>query len=189
MVCSRCILVVREHLVDLGLRPLRVELGEVEVLADAQAIDWPLLRHRLDQEGFAIIDQLSPQQRLVADIKAIVAELLASNPAALRSGHCSKQLSQRLGRRFAHLSDVFSATEGQSLEQYVVRQRLEAARHLLTTTALSVGRIARQLGFSNLGHLSRQFQQATGTSPTDYRRQHVAEPQAAALPDSKQPTP
>ena len=174
MVCSKCILVVREQLVALGLVPLRVELGEVELRDDEATIDWPRLRQCLEAEGFEMLDQLSPPQRLVAQIKEIIARLLATEPAALRSGHFSRQLSAQLQRRFAYLSDVFSATEGLSLEQYVIRQRVEAARCLLREGILPVGRVARELGYSNLGHLSRQFQRETGTSPTEYRRQCLA---------------
>lgn len=174
MVCSKCILVVREHLVELGLAPLRVELGEIELRTEPTAVDWPRLRECLEAEGFEILDQLSPQQRLVAQIKEFIAHLLANEPAALRSGYFSRQLSERLQRRFAYLSDVFSATEGLSLEQYVIRQRVEAARRLLREGTLPVGRVARELGYSNLGHLSRQFQRETGTSPTEYRRGYLA---------------
>ena len=39
MACVKCILVAREQFVDLGLVPLRVELGEVEVAGAAAAID------------------------------------------------------------------------------------------------------------------------------------------------------
>ena len=131
MVCSKCILVVREQLVELGLVPLRVELGEVELRNDAATVDWLKLRQCLEAEGFELLDQLSPQQRLVAQIKEIIAHLMATEPAALRSGHFSRELSEQLQRRFAYLSDVFSATEGLSLEQYVIRQRVEAARCLL----------------------------------------------------------
>ena len=171
MVCVKCILVVREQLVELGLVPLRVELGEVELRDDAATVDWLKLRQCLEAEGFELLDQLSPQQRLVAQIKDIITHLMATEPAALRSGHFSRQLSERLERRFAYLSDVFSAIEGLSLEQYVIRQRVEAAQCLLRDGSLPVGRVARELGYSNLGHLSRQFQRETGTSPTEYRRQ------------------
>ncbi|WP_165370356.1 helix-turn-helix transcriptional regulator [Hymenobacter persicinus] len=177
MVCSKCILVMRELLVELGLVPLRVELGEVELLGAADAIDWPGLQQCLEAEGFALLDQLSPQQRVVEQIKEVIAGLLRNEPAALRSGHFSRLLSGRLQRRFAYLSDVFSATEGLSLEQYVVRQRVEAARCLLRDGTLPVGRIANTLGYSNLGHLSRQFQRATGVSPSEYRRQCTASAQ------------
>ena len=182
MVCVKCILVVREQLVELGLVPLRVELGEVELRADPSSIDWARLRECLAAEGFEILDQLSPQQRLVAQVKEFIAYLLATDPAALRSGHFSRQLSERLQRRFAYLSDVFSATEGLSLEQYVIRQRVEAAQCLLRDGILPVGRVARELGYSNLGHLSRQFQRETGTSPSEYRREQLAGVQDAAMP-------
>ncbi len=189
MVCSKCILVVREQLLALGLVPLRVELGEVEIRGAAESIDWPRLHQCLEAEGFALLDRLSPPQRLVAQIKEIVADLLSREPVALRSGHFSRRLSEQLQRRFTYLSDVFSATEGQSLEQYVVRRRIEAVQHLLATTALSVGQIARKLGFSNLGHLSRQFQQATGTSPTCYRREASADAGLTVRPAQGEPLP
>lgn len=182
MVCSKCILVVRELLVELGLVPLRVELGEVELLGAATDLDWPRLQQRLAAEGFALLDQLSPQQRLVAQVKEVIAELLRDEPAALRSGHFSRRLSARLDRRFAYLSDVFSATEGVSLEQYVVQERVEAARRLLRDGSLPVGRIANLLGYSNLGHLSRQFQRAAGVSPSEYRRQCTGSAQPLKKP-------
>ena len=67
------------------------------------------------------MDQLSPQQRLVEIIKEVIADLLHTEPAGLRSGHFSRRVSERLQRRVAYLSDMFSATEGCSLEQYVTQ--------------------------------------------------------------------
>jgi AraC-like DNA-binding protein len=67
---------------------------------------------------------------------------------------------------------------GCNLELYVIRQRVKAAQLLLTTTTLAVGRIARQLGYSNLGHLSRQFQREMSCSPSEYRRAHSADQHA-----------
>ena len=189
MVCVKCILVVREQLVELGLVPLRVELGEVEVAGAAAAINWPRLRQCLAAEGFEVLDQLSSHQRLVEQIKATVAGLLATEPAQLRSGHFSRELSARLQHRFAFLSDVFSTTEGCTLELYVIRQRVAAAQQLLRETLLPVGRIARQLGYSNLGHLSRQFQRDTGIPPSEYRRQYVINQLAVTLPAGSEAEP
>ena len=87
MACVKCILVAREQFVDLGLVPLRVELGELEVAGAAAAIDWPRLRQCLEAEGFAVLDPLSSQQQLVEQIKLTIADLLVTAPAQLRSGH------------------------------------------------------------------------------------------------------
>ncbi|MDQ2770824.1 MAG: AraC family transcriptional regulator [Bacteroidota bacterium] len=184
MVCLKCILVVREQLVELGLVPLRVELGEIEVMGATEAIDWPLLRQCLEAEGFEVLDQLSSQQRIVEQVKATITELLATEPAKLRSGHFSRHLSTQLQHRFAFLSGAFSSTEGCTLELFVIRQRVAAARQLLVGTALPVGRIAHQLGYSTLGHLSRQFQRETGITPSGYRRQHTAGLLATSFPDA-----
>lgn len=182
MVCVKCILVVRELLVELGLVPLRVELGEVEVAGATATIDWPRLRQGLAAEGFAVLDPLSSQQQLVEQIKLTIADLLVTAPAQLRSGHFSRLLSTRLQHRYAFLSDVFSTAEGRNLELYVIQQRVAAAQQLLRDTALPVGRIARQLGYSNLGHLSRQFQREVGTSPSEYRRQLAGNLLSGLLP-------
>lgn len=136
---------------------MRVELGEVEVAGAAAAIDWPRLRQCLEAEGFAVLDPLSFLQQLVEQIKLTIADLLVTAPAQLGSGHFSRLLSTRLGHRYALLSDAFSAIEGCNLELYVIRQRVAAAQQLLRDTLPPVGRIARQLGYSNLGHLSRHF--------------------------------
>jgi len=48
---------------------------------------------------------------------------------------------------------------------------VEGARRLLREGTLPVDRVARELGYDNLGRLPRQFQRETDTSPTAYRRQ------------------
>jgi AraC family transcriptional regulator len=176
MVCSRGILLMRELLLALGLTPLRVELGVVEVAEPPSSIGWDRLRTQLLVEGFELLERQAPRHHLVQDIKRLVAELLDSTPAELRCGRGPQLLSQRLGRKFAYLSNVFSAAEGQSLERYIIGMRIAAAEQLLRTSTQEVGRIAQALGYSSLGHLSRQFRLVKGVSPTDYRRQLAASP-------------
>ncbi|MET4108554.1 AraC family transcriptional regulator [Hymenobacter metallilatus] len=176
MVCPRGLLLMRELLLRLGLTPRRVELGEVEVIETGPAINWMALRTALEAEGFELLERQLPQQRLVQAIKQTVAEVLATSPQELRCGRSAPLLSQRLGRKFSYLSNAFSTTEGQSLERYIIGQRIAAAERLLRNSTLGVGRIALSLGYSSLGHLSRQFRLVKGISPTDYRRQLSASP-------------
>lgn len=171
MVCPRGVLVMRELLLSLGLTPRRVELGEVEVGEPAQAIDWARLREQLVAEGFALLELQAPHAQLVHDIKQTVADLLRTAPEELRCGRCPQFLSQHLGRKFSYLSNVFSTSEGLSLERYIIGQRIATVELLLRSSGMEVGRIAQRLGYSSLGHLSRQFRLVNGVSPTDYRRQ------------------
>ncbi len=58
--------------------------------------------------------------------------------------------------------------------QYLTKRRLEAARHLLSTTAMSVTEVCLAVGFTSLGSFSTLFRRHVGRSPADYRALHVA---------------
>lgn len=172
VVCPRCIRVLREVLLGLGLTPRRVELGEAEVAEAVAAIDWPALEQQLAAVGFTLLRL--PRQRLAAGIKALIAELLRDAPDQLRAGIFPALLSQRLGRSYGHLSRLFHDAEGVSLEHFLISQRIARVAELLVSSPLPVSRLARQQGFSSLAHLSRQFRRCTGLTPTAYRQQQVS---------------
>ncbi|MFE0701961.1 GlxA family transcriptional regulator [Streptomyces sp. NPDC058872] len=59
---------------------------------------------------------------------------------------------------------------GLSPGQWLTRQRVERARHLLESTALPVDRIARDAGFGTPQSLRVHLMSAIGVTPTAYRR-------------------
>ena len=72
--------------------------------------------------------------------------------------------------RFQHLYQQYFRTG------YVndrIRSRMFRARSLLKNTDLSVGDIARQLGYESETFFSRQFKQRIGVSPTVYRKMNI----------------
>ncbi|MFC9225842.1 GlxA family transcriptional regulator [Streptomyces hygroscopicus] len=64
----------------------------------------------------------------------------------------------------------FREEVGVSPGQWLTRQRVERARHLLEDTDLSVDQVAREAGFGSPASLRQHFQAAVGVSPTAYRR-------------------
>jgi len=56
-----------------------------------------------------------------------------------------------------------------SLREYTVKARLDRTRHLLTETSMTVGQIARALGYTDPFLLSRQFTRRFGVAPSRYR--------------------
>ncbi|MDN3029067.1 helix-turn-helix domain-containing protein [Streptomyces sp. S.PB5] len=68
---------------------------------------------------------------------------------------------------------------GLSLEQWIIRHRLEGARDDLAATDQdhrTNESIARSWGFGNPAHFSRRFQQTYGTTPTRWRRHSRDDP-------------
>lgn len=161
MVCDRCKLVVRQTLEDLGMTPERVELGEVEVNGDVP--DWSRLQQRLEQLGFELLED--KRKQLVTQIKRLVLAYI-NQPARQ---NLSDYLAEQLNREYSALSKLFSESEQQTIEQYVIRLKIEKAKELLSYRERNLSEIADELGYSSVAHLSNQFKKVTGVTPSQFR--------------------
>ncbi len=52
---------------------------------------------------------------------------------------------------------------------YLRTVRIQAARHLLSTTSQALSQIAQETGFTDQSHFTRCFRETTGLTPGDYR--------------------
>lgn len=68
---------------------------------------------------------------------------------------------------FCHL---FKRSTGISPHQYLIRQRVERAKHLLKQPDLTITFIAMECGFASPSHLARCFRKCTGMTPKQFRR-------------------
>ncbi len=64
----------------------------------------------------------------------------------------------------------FREETGVSPGQWLTRQRVERARHLLESTDLTVDQVARESGFGTAQSMRAHLQTALGVTPTAYRR-------------------
>lgn len=167
MVCSRCIRVVREELEALGLNVERITLGEV-VVEETEHLSMAALRERLQANGFELLE--SEKAKLVEVIKTLVIELVQSEDLSEMQGNLSEVIAKRVGRDYAALSHLFSSVEAVTIERYFILQKIERAKELLTYGERSASEIAYSLGYSSPAHLSRQFKQETGSTPSEFKR-------------------
>lgn len=73
-----------------------------------------------------------------------------------------------------YLSELFRKYEGVSLSRYILREKIERAKNLLTYSDYSYIEIATYLGFSSQSHLGSQFKKITGSTLRQYRNQYGA---------------
>ncbi|MFD5825948.1 GlxA family transcriptional regulator [Lentzea sp. NPDC060358] len=66
----------------------------------------------------------------------------------------------------------FRAEVGQSPHEWVVRQRLDLARHLLETTRLPIAEVAGAAGFADPVLLRKHLRDMVGLTPNAYRRSY-----------------
>ncbi|MFC3199582.1 helix-turn-helix domain-containing protein [Parapedobacter deserti] len=89
---------------------------------------------------------------------------------ALELGVPSVQyISDKLNISAGYLSDMLRSMIGQSAQQYIHLKLIERAKEKLSTTKLSVGEIAFQLGFEHPQSFSKFFKSKTKQSPLEFR--------------------
>lgn len=72
----------------------------------------------------------------------------------------------------SYLRRLFSEAYGISPKKYLHKARIERAKLLLGGSVTSVGDVSEECGFSGVYHFCRAFKEATGMTPTEYRRTH-----------------
>ena len=82
----------------------------------------------------------------------------------------SSYLSEDLNQDYSALSNLFSETEGITIEHYFIAQKIERVKELLIYNELSLSEIAFQLNYSSVAHLSNQFKKTTGITPTQFKQ-------------------
>ena len=167
MVCPRCIMFVRDLLQKEGCTPLEVELGKAVVAGVLTDKDRARLRPRFEAFGFELLDDR--QQLLADEIRTAIIERVhyQNDP---EEENLSDYLSQRLHRDYSALSKLFSEVNGTTIEKYCVAQKVERVKELLTYGEMTVSEIADKLHYSSVAHLSAQFRNVTGMSPTAFRQ-------------------
>ncbi len=68
-----------------------------------------------------------------------------------------------------HFARAFRAATGVPPHRYVITQRIERAKYLLTQKSLTLADISLACGFSSQAHFTTTFKAVTGTTPGAYR--------------------
>lgn len=166
MVCDRCVMVVRSILEGAGVHPVAIELGQVELQHEPDKEQWQALQQSLEAVGFEIIDD--KRSRLIEKIKSMIIQMVQQEVPERRM-NLSQYLSDQLHYDYNYLSSLFSDVEGLTVEKYYIRQKIEKAKELLVYDEMSLSQIADFLGYSSVAHLSNQFKQVTGFTPSQFK--------------------
>lgn len=166
MVCDRCIMAVKTELNKLGLNPIGIALGEVELAQTLTTAQSEALSNALNELGFEILGD--KKQQLAEKVKALIITLVHTAETPLKV-NLSTYLSNQLYLEYTSISNAFSEIEGTTIEKYYISQKIESAKELLTYNEKSLSEIAFLLNYSSVAHLSAQFKKVTGQTPSAYK--------------------
>lgn len=82
-----------------------------------------------------------------------------------------QQIAADFDLSVSHFSRAFRVSTGLPPHQWLLRQRVNAAKQLMRVRDLSLSEIAISAGFANQSHFTRVFSSVVGVSPAAWRRE------------------
>lgn len=170
MVCGRCISAVENIFDAADIAIKNISLGEVETESEISETNLYALEKHLQKTGFERIKDSAHQ--LIEKIKNLIivkiSELDIDENFLL-----SEFLSSKLHKDYSSLSKTFSQNENITLEQFFILQKIEKVKELLFYNEFTLTEIAGKLGYKSVQHLSSQFRNSTGFTPTEFKKLKV----------------
>lgn len=161
-----CKKVLEEQLDSLGIRYRLLNFGEVEILEKISKEKESELREKLEHYGIEVIE--NQKTVLVQKIKdAIIGMIFSEEPVHVKA---SVYLADKLGHSYGYISNIFSQVTYTSIENFIILQKIEYAKQLLIMEKLSLTDIAHRLNYSSVAHLSTQFKNTTGMTPSQFQK-------------------
>lgn len=80
------------------------------------------------------------------------------------------EIAEFVGMNPEYLTKLFKKNTGYTLKEYIVNEKMESAKMLLTTTSLPVTLISSHVGYGNYSNFTRSFKQLVGCTPMEYRK-------------------
>ena len=151
----------------LGLRPVVIEIGEVEIEEKLTFKKYDALKEALAEDDFELI--IAKEIITLEKIKLLVIEMIHYS-VELPNINYSDYISKKLRISYTYLSKLFSKREGITLEHFIIAHKIERTKRLLVYNEFTLSEIAWKLHYSSTAHLSAQFKKVTGLTPSVFKK-------------------
>ena len=88
-----------------------------------------------------------------------------------------EDIAAEFGLSVSHFSRAFRVSTGLPPHQWLLRQRVNTAKQLMSVRGLPLSEIAISAGFANQSHFTRVFSSVVGVSPAAWRRETQGAPE------------
>lgn len=167
MVCIRCKMVVKVELKKLGLRWTLIELGKAETTGPVSVEKIKKFKLALLKSGLELLE--NKKNILVEKIKNVVIDMVCYTDNKLKTNF-SDYLSEKLNLNYTYLANVFSAEQGNTIEHFIIFNKIKRAKELIGYDELNLSQISLALNYSSGAHFSNQFKKVTGITPSRYKQ-------------------
>lgn len=164
IICQQILL---EQLEKLGVAFTIVGFGEIafaEKLSEEKRKEFD---KALKIYGIEIVE--NQKSILVQKIKDAIIEMITAEEGEINV-KSSVFLAEKLEHSYGYLSNLFSEVTYTSIENFIIIQKIEYAKRLIIKRDMTLTEIAFKLKYSSVAHLSTQFKNTTGITPSAFQR-------------------
>ncbi|ALF55758.1 chemotaxis protein CheY [Nostoc piscinale CENA21] len=159
---------------DYLTKPLTVEqlLKAIQIRLEKQA----LLRYWYATQSQQISESIPANMTVSEKPKSIfpsvpqLQQVFDYIEANYHQGITLAKVAEAVGYSRAYLTNRVAKQTGETVNGWILKRRMMAARSLLKDTSQTVEQIALALGYQNACHFSRQFRQYHGIPPKHWRK-------------------
>ncbi len=81
-----------------------------------------------------------------------------------------QSIAEQLHFNYSYLCTIFKRDTDLSVNEYIVKKRMNKAKSLFQQGSCNIGLVAQQLGFVDCSYFSKIFKRTNGVTPTEYIR-------------------
>ncbi|HLT32381.1 MAG TPA: AraC family transcriptional regulator [Aquaticitalea sp.] len=162
-----CTQVIEDAFTNLGMEFRHLSFGEIELLDQVSREQLSAIDTKLGAYGIEIIE--NQKVILVQKLKDAIIDMVFNEDTTVNV-KSSVYLSEKLGHSYGYLSNLFSEVTYTSIENFIILQKIEYTKSLIAKTEMTLTEIAFKLNYSSVAHLSTQFKNTTGITPTAFQR-------------------
>lgn len=162
-----CTKVIEDTLSDLNLKYKMLGFCEIELLQSVSTDTLETFDATLKDYGIDIIE--NKKVILVQKLKDTIIEMVFNEDHNFNI-KSSVYIADKFNYSYGYLSNLFSEVTYTSIENFIILQKIEYTKSLIAKTELSLTEIAFKLNYSSVAHLSSQFKNTTGITPTAFQR-------------------
>ncbi|MFO7846097.1 MAG: AraC family transcriptional regulator [Balneolaceae bacterium] len=169
MVCPRCVESVESAARELSLPVESVQIGNIRFTRRLREEELSLFSEELENRGFELAQNRVSE--IASQVHSKLFEYLDHLEKERNPLKVSEFLSEKLPYNYSYMSDLFSKEHGDTIEQFLIKLKIERVKELLSYDRFTLSEIAWKLKYSSVQYLSNQFKSVTGKTVTEYRKQ------------------
>lgn len=158
--------ILEEKLDAFNIKYNLINTNEILFLETIDTVTYNKIASVLNEYGFEIIE--NQKNIIVQKIKETIIEMVFNEDAPTVKS--SVYLAEKLDHSYGYLSNLFSEVTYTSIENFIIIQKIEYVKKLITHHDLTLTEIAFKLNYSSVAHLSSQFKNTTGITPSAFQR-------------------